>query len=117
MKFLEKYHALLLSISYLMLLSFKEKVGNLELVALSFLFIYTLTKSYFDYHTLPDIRAEVDSKLENYHSENKSNLDMIKKVCDNAVKQINEEQKEIKSKISSYLSSKSIGMSNSNIRF
>jgi Fe2+ transport system protein B len=117
MKFLEKYHALLLSVGYLLLLSLKENVGTLELVALSFLFIYTLVKSYFDYNTLPDIRKEVDSKIEAYHIENKSSLDMIKKVCDSAVIQINEEQKEIKSKISSYLSSKSIGMSNSNIRF
>lgn len=116
MKSISKYHSVALFVIYTVVLNFKH-VSFIDGFVISFLAGYVALSFYLDFHKQPDIKAEFEAKLalmEHKHNEAMKTV-IFRTEAD--IKQMSTDVKDMKSKVAAIGSLKSVGMSQTNIKF
>ena len=112
MELVKKYHSLALFCLYLGVASFTAPT-YIKALSITLLFGYIAVSFFFQYKDLPDIRKETDKAISDLKAHYESELAKAQKDYGQAIKTLESEMKEVKTRVSA----KSVGMSQTSVRF
>ncbi len=116
MKLISKYHSVALFVIYTIVLNFKQ-ISFIDGFVISFLAAYVGLSFYLDHSKQPDIRADVEAKLAFMDLQIKQAIQGASHKNDSDIRKMENDLKDMRSKVAAIGSLKSVGLSQTSIKF
>jgi len=115
-KTVTKYHSVFIFLIYVAILNFKQ-VTYVDALSLTFLAAYVGLSFYVTHNKQPDIRAEIQGILAFQEQQHAEAMRSLVYRYETDIKKLDTDVKEMKTKVASISSLKSVGLSQTQIKF
>lgn len=116
MESIKKYHSLVIFLIYTTVVNLKSTPSFVDAIVLAILAGYIGVEAYTQYNSQPDIQADLEAKMRLMEIQINEQMKSTIFNLERDIKKLDTEGKELKTKIASFNSLKSVGM-NSTVRF
>lgn len=116
MEAIKKYHSLIIFLIYTTIVNLKSTVTFVDAIILAILAGYMGVEAYVQHNTQPDIKADMEAKMKLMEIQINEQVKSLVFNLERDIKKLDTEGKDLKTKIASFNSLKSVGM-NSTVRF